>query len=305
MPKVTVIIPTFNRARFARRAVESVLNQSFTDREVIIVDDGSTDHTRSVLEPFRGEIRYIYQRNSGPGAARNTGIVEARGEWLAFLDSDDEWSPEYLSTQMEGIRHGKAEICIQATDCCIVGLDGSELNYFKLNGAVSEFKGEEYLYFEKPFPFILSHGPWQVGSTIFSKRVIKRAGMFDTSLRISEDLDFMARMSLFGGLGLIRKCLVSIYRRRESIECLTEQAKSHPIQARESDERMYKKLNAIQSLKQADRTVLKKMMSANRRAMGNLHLKNGKISDARSCYKKALLIDYSLRSLGRYVLSYF
>jgi len=305
MPRVTVVIPTYNRARFVSEAVQSVLNQTYTDREVIVVDDGSTDHTHVALDRFQGQIRYIYQENSGPGAARNTGVKEAAGDWIAFLDSDDQWSPEYLYTQMAAISCCHAEICMQTTDCCIVGLDGNELNYFDLNGVITGLKGKEYLYITQPFHFIVSHGPWQVGSTIFSKRGIRMAGWFDTSLRISEDLDLMARMALIGGFGLIRKCLVRVYRRNETIECLTQRAKSHPIEARESDEKMYKKLGAIRTLKHHERIILKKLMSANRRAIGNVHLQNGEIFEARSSYKKALSMDHSLRSFGRYLLSYF
>src|SRR5437867_1708261 len=100
MPKVSIVIPTYNYGRYVVEAVESVLNQSFQDREVIVVDDGSTDDTRERLERFRGRIRYIYQRNKGLPAARNTGIRAARGAYVAFLDSDDLWLPEKLALQV-------------------------------------------------------------------------------------------------------------------------------------------------------------------------------------------------------------
>ena len=101
MPKITVIIPTFNRELFVMRAIDSVLNQSFKDYEIVVVDDGSTDNTQSTVRRFGSKIRYIYQKNAGVSAARNTGIEAAACEWVAFLDSDDEWATEYLSWQME------------------------------------------------------------------------------------------------------------------------------------------------------------------------------------------------------------
>lgn len=102
---ITIILPTFNRAPVLTRALESVLQQDFQDWELLISDDGSTDHTRTVAEEFiqrTGRGRYLYSpHNTGVSAARNRAVREARGEWLAFIDSDDEWLPNRLSAQMQ------------------------------------------------------------------------------------------------------------------------------------------------------------------------------------------------------------
>lgn len=101
MPKVSVVIPTYNTARFVGAAVESVLAQTFEDFEVIIVDDGSTDNTREIIARFVDpRIRYVYQENQERSAARNAGIRLARGEYIAFLDADDVWLPEKLALQV-------------------------------------------------------------------------------------------------------------------------------------------------------------------------------------------------------------
>jgi len=89
--KVSVIIPTYNRADLVTQTIDSVLQQSFTDREIIVIDDGSTDDTQDRLSPYLDRIRYIRQPNSGVNAARNTGLQVARGEFIALLDSDDLW----------------------------------------------------------------------------------------------------------------------------------------------------------------------------------------------------------------------
>jgi glycosyltransferase involved in cell wall biosynthesis len=104
-PSVSVIIPTYNRFHMLCEAIDSVLAQTDSDYELIVVDDGSTDKTGTIQELYKGKLHYIYQENSGASAARNRGAVEARGEWIAFLDSDDLWQPEKLETQraaMEG-----------------------------------------------------------------------------------------------------------------------------------------------------------------------------------------------------------
>ena len=108
-PRVSVIIPTYNYGRYISEAVESVLAQTYTDFEVIVVDDGSTDQTPQVLERYTGVIRYIRQENMGVVEARNRGIRESRGEFIAFLDADDKWISNKLALQV-GAMDEKPEV---------------------------------------------------------------------------------------------------------------------------------------------------------------------------------------------------
>ena len=103
MKKVSIIIPTYNRAHHISEAIQSVIDQDIKncDLEIIVIDDGSTDETRQIVCAFREKVRYIYQENQGVGSARNRGIKQATGEWLAFLDSDDRWLPDKLSLQFK------------------------------------------------------------------------------------------------------------------------------------------------------------------------------------------------------------
>jgi glycosyltransferase involved in cell wall biosynthesis len=114
MAHVSVIIPTYNRARYISRAIESVLAQTYRDFDVIVVDDGSSDDTRHVLEAFGDRIRYVFQENAGPGAARNCGIRLSTGAHLAFLDSDDVWMPTFLA-QTVGTLDAHPEVGMVAT----------------------------------------------------------------------------------------------------------------------------------------------------------------------------------------------
>ncbi len=111
-PLVSVIIPTYNRASWVGQAVESVLGQTFASRELLVVDDGSADETWAVLSPHARALRYIRTPHLGVSAARNRGVRESRGQWVAFLDSDDLWMPGKLTRQMDALRRApEAPLC--------------------------------------------------------------------------------------------------------------------------------------------------------------------------------------------------
>ena len=111
-PTISVIIPTYNRAHLIGKAVKSVLSQTYQDFEIIVVDDGSTDNTEEIVKSFTDyKIYYIcHKHNRGASAARNTGIKASRGEYIAFLDSHDEWLPEKLDKQIKTFNSESSEV---------------------------------------------------------------------------------------------------------------------------------------------------------------------------------------------------
>src|SRR4030042_6253183 len=114
---VSVIIPTYNRADCVTKSIDSVLSQTYNDYEIIVVDDGSTDNTRQILQSYVDKclIHYIYQDNAGCAAARNSGIRAAKGQWIAFLDSDDTWLPDKLAEQMQYLSETGLDVCFTNT----------------------------------------------------------------------------------------------------------------------------------------------------------------------------------------------
>ena len=112
---VSVVLPTYNRERTLHRAINSVLQQTYHEIELIVVDDGSTDQTRSVVQAYKDErIRYIYQSNQGACVARNRGVSEARGLYIAFQDSDDEWMEDKLERQIAYMEQTQADVVFHA-----------------------------------------------------------------------------------------------------------------------------------------------------------------------------------------------
>ena len=131
MPKVSVIIPTYNRSQLIAEAVNSVLNQTEGDLEVIVVDDGSTDDTHAVIEAIKDvRIKYFYKPNGGPASARNLGLAKATGEYIAFLDSDDYWPEDYLERMIKSLAENPQYGAVYS-DITVVYPDGKEIKNCK------------------------------------------------------------------------------------------------------------------------------------------------------------------------------
>ncbi|MBE0535810.1 MAG: glycosyltransferase family 2 protein [Phycisphaerae bacterium] len=121
---VTAVIPAYNAAKHIGRAIDSILAQTRPAEEIIVVDDGSTDDTGRVVEAYGEQVRYVYQQNGGASVARNTGIEAAHGEWIAFLDADDEWLPQKLAEQVE-LHRKHPDLAWSATNYEIHPIDGT------------------------------------------------------------------------------------------------------------------------------------------------------------------------------------
>jgi glycosyltransferase involved in cell wall biosynthesis len=193
-PLVSVIIPTFNRAHCIKRTVESVLSQTFADYELIVVDDGSTDDTPKVLAAYSDRLRVIQQPNQGVSTARNTGIQSARGDWVAFLDSDDYWAPEKLSVQVSGVKLNN-DVIAHMVDALIIGYDNCSLSLFTLRGMFDEYAQRPYR--PRPLSDVLTT-QFFVPSWMIKRNTLEKAGLFDVKLSIYEDFDLLTRVALEG-----------------------------------------------------------------------------------------------------------
>lgn len=209
LPLVSVIIPTYNRASTLRRTVDSALAQTYQPLEVIVVDDGSSDGTGEVLRSYGDRIQAIYQPNGGPSAARNTGARSAKGQWLAFLDSDDVWKPEKIERQVRMVDVPGCGVNCCMSNAAIINEDGSPgRTTFDVSGVGTK----------------RSEGYWLNPAALFATRfilfnqvaLIRReafvaAGGFNPELRLLEDHDLAFRLSLDGPWAFVADPLVEKY----------------------------------------------------------------------------------------------
>jgi glycosyltransferase involved in cell wall biosynthesis len=181
-PFFSVIIPTFNRETFIEKAVDSVLGQSFSDLELIVIDDGSTDKTKELISHCSDKrLNYVYQKNQGVANARNKGMKLARGEFIAFLDSDDHWVSEKLEVSSDYIKNFP-DIHIFHTEE-VWYKNGNLLDQKKKHKKPTGFV------YEKALPICCI----SISTAVIKKEVFDAVGIFDEELVACEDYDFWLR----------------------------------------------------------------------------------------------------------------
>ena len=174
---MSVIIPVYNGARFIAAAIQSIVAQEYGSLEIIVVDDGSTDETAGIVARLDVDVRYVFQENAGPGAARNRGIRDASGDLIAFLDADDLWTPGSLRFLLNRL------------------LEDPELDvvhgYARLFRDGASNGGLDFLNPDEVFPYY-------IGAGLYRRRAFEKAGLFEDRLRFSEDTEWYWRAAELG-----------------------------------------------------------------------------------------------------------
>lgn len=194
---ISVIIPTYNHAHFLGDAIQSALKQSYRTIEIIVVDDGSTDHTRAVVEHFGERVRYLRQENRGLSGARNRGILAARGAYIALLDADDFWEPPYLETGHRLLAN-QPTLGAVYTGLQFVNSKGERLTQRCVTTVPSDQLYERLL-----------DGEFFAPSAVLIRRIcFMTVGLFDEALRASEDWDMWLRVAqVYGFAGIAQPLL--------------------------------------------------------------------------------------------------
>jgi glycosyltransferase involved in cell wall biosynthesis len=271
-PLISVIIPTYNSAAFVPQAIESVRQQTYEYFEIIVIDDGSTDHTEAVLQPYLNSIRYFKKSNGGPSAARNLGIAKARGEFIAFQDADDLWLPEKLQVQMDYLAT-HPEIAVVYTD----------LIQFNHQGQVSFSLTERYGAIPSGYIFeeLLVNHAVTLSSVIVRRSCIDEVGGFDESLIGAEDYNFYLRMARRFQFGFLNQPLVQKRLHTHNLSDNLEQMCEDEIKNLDKIDRMF-----------PDARIPKRRLAARiYTRFGKYYFSQQRFAEARGCFQKAFRLS--------------
>lgn len=202
-PLVSIIIPTYNRASCIEQAIRSALKQTFRDFELIIADDGSTDGTEQAVTRL-GEpaVRFVRKANGGCSSARNFGVANANGKYVAFLDSDDEWDPRWLETTVAMMEADPGVGAVYGS-LARVGSDGSDRGVFDLT------LGGQHR--EATVPYVLSQASGLLGSNIIARRaIVQKIGGWDETFPTSGDFEFGLRLAVDTRVGLVSAPMIRL-----------------------------------------------------------------------------------------------
>jgi len=208
LPTVSVVIPTYNFGRYLPEAIESILQQTYRDFEIIVIDDGSTDDTKNIIQKYLPSVRYVRQENGGPSKARNTGIMMSKGKYIAFLDADDIWLPTKLEKQIAHFQRNPECYFVFTENCS-----------FDDNGIYLEKMGkQEKLMKGNLLENIFLKSSVATPTVMVKSEVFESVGLFDESLRVAQDDNMWLRIVGSFKAGLLDEVLVKVRRSRKKEE---------------------------------------------------------------------------------------
>lgn len=218
-PLVSVIIPGYNCANYITETLESVYNQTYQNWEIIFIDDGSTDQTAKVLDPYMDRITYFYQDNKGTAGARNAGIQKAHGELLAFLDNDDLWRPEKLELQVDAMQ-AHPDVALVFTDGVI--FSGDEIVQSSVIAprlrdwmAIHGNRHSRVFVGSMAYEFYLQNFITSASAVLIRKACVDDVGGFDEKIRIADDYDLWLRIAQHYRIAFL-SCRTYMWRCRSS-----------------------------------------------------------------------------------------
>jgi glycosyltransferase involved in cell wall biosynthesis len=308
-PFISVVIPTYNRAQQTVAAIESVLAQTYPNFEIIVVDDGSTDGSGEAIQRFIGQrtngchqILFLCQPNQGASIARNTGIAKARGEYIAFLDSDDIWLPEKLEWQMQALEQLKNECGVCVTDARLVNKSGMDItSSFRAHGKHYEqtigIDRDAVKSIAKSFC-----GVWL--STVLARAdLVRRIGGFSPDISFVEDRDLHFRLSLVTSIAYVNKPLIRTDRTPTPPGSTCRPWDKPEVQFRQQ-QHMLEKWLRIAPLPPDVRSILKRALGALYSHEANWHLENARYPEARQAISKALKYKITPRLTLKWALTW-
>ena len=280
-PKVSVVIPAYNVGRFIDDTLKSVFSQTVTDYEVIVVNDGSpdTEELELVLTSYLEDIVYLKQENLGAGAARNKGLRAARGEFIAFLDGDDLWQPNYLAEQMKFIVDQECDlVCADAT---LFGeLANTNRTYMETLMDSAPARGRVTF-----LELVNAERCFVTSGIVLRRELIFKVGLFDESLRTAQDFDLWLRLAVYGAHLAYHRNVLLRYR------CRPDGLTGDAINSHRRELRIFDKIEQSYDLNPHEReqvlSVIRKRRAVLEFELGKLYLIPGDFARARDSFARS------------------
>jgi glycosyltransferase involved in cell wall biosynthesis len=291
-PLVSVVIPTFNRTEQTIAAISSVLGQTYTNVDIIVVDDGSTDGSGQAIQGFIRQkangchrILFVSQLNQGASVARNTGIANAQGEYIAFLDSDDSWDAEKLEYQMQALDRFKTECGVCFTDARLVNNSGMDMSSFQVHGRNYKQPRGIDRYAVKSLAESFS-GFW-ISSLLVRADLARQVGGFSPDISFVEDRDFHFRLSLVTAVAYVNKLLIRTDRNPSPPGSTVRPWDKAEVQFRQQ-QRMLEKWLTMSTLPAELRKTIDRNLGALHSHWANWYLENRRYDEARQAVSQAV-----------------
>ncbi|HXM62359.1 MAG TPA: glycosyltransferase family A protein [Terriglobales bacterium] len=308
-PKVSVVIPTYNRAAKVPGAIESVLAQTVGDLEVIVVDDGSSDATGKILaEMFGDRIRYYAQRNQGVSVARNKGIAEARGEWIAFLDSDDRWEKEKLEWQFKALDQFGPQCGACYTDTRLFNHPETR-TLFQMAEESYRHEGEMGINTDVLRLLVRPGGAGMVvhlSSLLARADMVIKTGGFDSKLLYSEDSEFMFRLAMLTGFCYVNRPLIRFDRSPAEIRHVGVSSEWNKFEfwLQNSQSRLEGLSRLSEGLPRTIQQVIRERLSNVHSGWANWYLENGEYGKAREAASRAVQLNLTFNVAVKWLLTW-
>lgn len=290
-PLVSIVIPVYNRAHAVGHAIESVLVQTWDAREIIVVDDGSTDATPGILESYAEQIVPVRQDNAGVSAARNRGVQQARGEWIAFLDSDDLWHPEKLSCQMKALQDYQVDVCFAR-------VRHSEQAEQRFDAVLGREVQQRLI--DQPLELLLQKPcPTYVQSMVIRKSLLEKIGYFNPAYKVAEDTDLFYKLAFETSFAWVDEPLTLVNRdpQRGGLSQISFARRKDYYQSHlEIISQAYERLNASRSVVG---NALRKIIIHNLSALALVYCVEGDYAESRRLARRALSFVPDLRTMLR------
>jgi glycosyltransferase involved in cell wall biosynthesis len=306
-PKVSVVIPTYNRAAKVQKTIESVLAQTVTDLEIVVVDDGSSDDTGKILgEVFGDRIRYYAQVNQGVSAARNKGIAEARGAWIAFLDSDDLWETDKIEWQLKALERFGTQCGACYTDVRLLN-NPETRSLFQMADKDCRHEGVMGVNTDVLTRLVRPGGAGMIvciSSLLARADAVREAGGFDLKLGFYADSEFMFRLALLTAFCYVNRPLVWFDRTPGGGRHLgaSEEWDKLEFVLAESKVRLEGFLRFSDRLPPRVRNVIRENLSTVHSGLANWYLETGQYKRAREAVSRAARLDLSFNLAAKWLL---